>query len=175
MAGFRWSSCGAARGLEANDPLGALSRVALRDDAPALSLRGTLNMYSGSPQAAIHDLRRAMRLDPLFTQGYLHHLGVAHIVAGDYETAVALLKERIVLVPETDMSRAYLAAALGNLGYIEEARRVWDELMAINPDYSVAERIGQMPFKNRSDLARIERGLSRAGLLNASVPRADVP
>jgi tetratricopeptide (TPR) repeat protein len=74
--------------------------------APALSLRATLNIYSGSPRAAIRDLERAMRLDPYFTQGYLHHLGVAHIVAGDYETAVAILRERILLVPETDMSRA---------------------------------------------------------------------
>jgi TolB-like protein/cytochrome c-type biogenesis protein CcmH/NrfG len=143
--------------------------------APALSLRGILHMYSGSPQAAINDLRRAMRLDPLFTQGYLHHLGVAHIVAGDYESAIALLKERIVLVPETDMSRAYLAAALGNLGYVDDARRVWDELMKINPDYSFAERIGQTPFKNRSDLARIEKGLSRAGVLDPPSAEADAP
>jgi TolB-like protein/cytochrome c-type biogenesis protein CcmH/NrfG len=143
--------------------------------APALSLRGTLHMYSGSPQAAINDLRRAMRLDPLFTQGYLHHLGVAHIVGGDYETAVALLRERVLLVPDTDMSRAYLAAALGNLGYAEEARRVWNELTAINPDYSFAERIGQLPFKNRADLARIERGLARAGVLHPPAPGSHLP
>ena len=30
----------AARALEAGDPLGALNRVTLRDDAPALALRG---------------------------------------------------------------------------------------------------------------------------------------
>jgi len=30
----------AARALVAGDPLGALKRVALRDDAPALALRG---------------------------------------------------------------------------------------------------------------------------------------
>ena len=30
----------AARALAAGDPLGALNRIALRDDAPALALRG---------------------------------------------------------------------------------------------------------------------------------------
>jgi len=30
----------AARALKAGDPLGALKRIALRDDAPALALRG---------------------------------------------------------------------------------------------------------------------------------------
>jgi TolB-like protein len=132
--------------------------------APSLSLRGTLNMYSGKPLAAIEDIERAMRLDPLFTQGYLHHLGVAHLVAGKYETAAALLRERILLVPETDMSRACLAAVLGILGDVEGARQVWSELMAINPDYSFAEGIGRMPFRNPGDLGRIRSGLLRAGL-----------
>ncbi|WP_459573812.1 winged helix-turn-helix domain-containing tetratricopeptide repeat protein [Cupriavidus sp. 8B] len=136
--------------------------------APALSLRATLNIYSGHPRVAIRDLERAMRLDPYFTQGYLHHLGVAHIVAGDYETAVAILRERILLVPQTDMSRAYLASALGNLGYLDEARGVWDELIAINPAYSFADRIARMPFRNPEDLARIAKGLDRAGLLTSS-------
>ena len=135
--------------------------------APALSLRATLNIYSGSPRAAIHDLERAMRLDPHFTQGYLHHLGVAHIVAGDYETAATILRERILLVPETDMSRVYLSSALGSLGYLDEARQVWSELMAINPSYSYADRTADMPFKNPEDLARIAKGLDRAGLLTS--------
>jgi TolB-like protein len=133
--------------------------------APALSLRATLNIYSGAPRAAIHDLERAMRLDPYFTQGYLHHLGVAHLVAGDYETAAEIFKERILLVPETDMSRACLCAALGNLGYFDEARGVWNELIAINPAYSFVDGIGRMPFKIPEDLARIAKGLERAGLL----------
>jgi len=132
--------------------------------APSLSLRGALNMYSGKPLAAIEDIERAMRLDPLFTHGYIHHLAVAHLMAGKYETAAALLRERILLVPETDMSRAYLAAALGILGDVEGARQVWSELMAINPNYSFAEGIGRMPFKNPEDLGRIKSGLLTAGL-----------
>jgi hypothetical protein len=37
----------AARALEAGDPLGASNRVALRDDAPALALRGTAMVQHG--------------------------------------------------------------------------------------------------------------------------------
>jgi TolB-like protein/Flp pilus assembly protein TadD len=132
--------------------------------APALSLRGTLRMYSGNPDAAIRDLQRAMRLDPHFSQTYLHHLGVAHIILGEYEMAVSLLKERIALVPETDMSRACLASAFGNLGRVDEARQVWHELLAIHPQYTYADGIGRMPFKNPDDLARIASGLRQAGI-----------
>ncbi len=136
--------------------------------APALALRATLNIYSGQPRVAIRDLERAMRLDPHFTQNYLHHLGMAHIVAGEYETAVAILRERILLVPQTDMSRAFLASALGNLGYFDEARSVWSELLAINPTYSFIDLVARMPFRNPGDLARITKGLDRAGLLASS-------
>ncbi|UCI34504.1 winged helix-turn-helix domain-containing tetratricopeptide repeat protein [Mesorhizobium sp. B4-1-4] len=132
--------------------------------APSLSLRGMLNMYSGKPLAAIADMERAIRLDPLYSHLYLHHLGVAHLIAGKYETAAALLRERILLVPKTDMSRAYLAAVLGLLDHGEGARQVWSELMAVNPDYSFAEGIGQMPFRNPQDMERIKSGLQRAGL-----------
>jgi len=132
--------------------------------APSLSLRGALNMYSGMPLAAIEDIERAMRLDPLFTHTYIHHLGVANLMAGKYETAAALLRERILLVPETDMSRAYLAAVLGILGDVKGARQVWSELMEIDPNYSFADGIGRMPFKNPADLGRIKSGLLTAGL-----------
>jgi len=132
--------------------------------APSISLRGILNMYSGRAQAAIDDIERAMRLDPLFTHVYIHHLGVAYFFARKYETAAALLRERILLAPDTDISRACLAAVLGLLGDVDGARQVWSELMAINPDYSFAEGIGRMPFKNPEDLGRIRSGLLMAGL-----------
>ena len=43
---------------------------------------------------------------------------MAYLLAGKYETAAALLRQRIVLVPETDFSRAALASALGHLGEV---------------------------------------------------------
>jgi len=47
---------------------------------------------------------------------------------------------------------------------VEEARRVWRELMTINPSYSFAERIGRMPFQDQADVERIAEGLRKAGL-----------
>src|SRR3989440_3668901 len=50
-----WLITAAARALAAGDPLGALNRVALRDDAPALALRGIA-------MAQLGDLVRAKAL-----------------------------------------------------------------------------------------------------------------
>jgi hypothetical protein len=51
----------AARALAAGDPLGALKRVALRDDAPALALRGSAMAQLGDLVRAKALLRRAAR------------------------------------------------------------------------------------------------------------------
>ena len=57
----------AARALAAGDPLGALKRVALRDDAPALALRGIAMAQLGDFVRAKALLRRAAR-----AFGYVH-------------------------------------------------------------------------------------------------------
>src|ERR1700758_3306111 len=51
----------AARALAAGDPLGALKRVALRDDAPALALRGIAMAQLGDLVRARSLVRRAAR------------------------------------------------------------------------------------------------------------------
>jgi hypothetical protein len=51
----------AARALAAGDPLGALKRIALRDDAPALALRGVAMAQLGDLVRARALLRRAAR------------------------------------------------------------------------------------------------------------------
>ena len=125
---------------------------------------GAIHTYSGQPLAAITAIEHAMRLDPAWSQQYLHFLGTAYLLAGKYETAAALLRQRVLLVPGTDFTRAVLASALGHLGEVDEARRIWRELKEINPKYSFSEHFARQPFKNAEDVRRIAEGLAKAGL-----------
>ena len=133
--------------------------------ALAHNLRGTIRTFAGQPLEAIPEIEQAMRLDPALSGQFLHFLGLAYLMAGKYETAAALLRQRIVLVPNTDFSRAILTSALGHLGEVDDARRVWGELMVINPNYSFAAHIGRQPFKREEDVERIAEGLRKAGVL----------
>ena len=72
--------------------------------------------------------------------------GFAHLMLGNYETAAAHFRERVRLSPQTDLSRALLASALGHLGRVEEARQIWRELMNINPAYSFTAHMNRQPF-----------------------------
>lgn len=74
----------AARALAAGDPLGALNRVALRDDAPALALRGIAMAQLGELARAKALLRRAAR-----AFGTKETLARARCVVAEAEVALA--------------------------------------------------------------------------------------
>ena len=132
--------------------------------APALGMRGVGMIYGGAPLDALPDLERTVRLDPLMGNQYRHFIGSAHLVAGQYEKAAEAFRERIRLSPETDLSRGFLISALGHLGEVEEAQRVWAELKKVNPKYSFAAHIERLPFANPADADRIREGFAKAGL-----------
>ncbi|WP_321880187.1 helix-turn-helix domain-containing protein [Paraburkholderia bannensis] len=75
----------AARALAAGDPLGALNRVALRDDAPALALRGIA-------MAQLGDLERAKALLRSAARGFGAREAVARArcIVAEAEIALAL-------------------------------------------------------------------------------------
>jgi adenylate cyclase len=131
----------------------------------ALNASGVGRIFDGNPEQAIPFIERAIRLDPGGSQQYLHFLGLANLLLGRFETAAALFQERILLVPETDVSRAFYASVLGHLGRIEEARQVWQELKAINPRYDFHQHITErLLFERKQDPELIVAGLAKAGL-----------
>ena len=133
--------------------------------ALAYNTLGSIHTYLGRPLEGVPLIERAMRLDPGYIRQYLHFLGTAHLLAGNYQTAADLLSRRIFLVPGTDFSRALLASALGHLGDADQARRIWHELKEINPTYSFSEHFHRQPFR-QEDVERVAEGLAKAGLLN---------
>ena len=140
--------------------------VALNPDAGIASdLQGHLCLVNDVPLEAIPHFERCMRLGPSLgpTLLYLQFLGRAYFYGGRYETAVALFRERILLMPDTDASRGYLASALGHLGKVEEARQVWAELMAINPNYVMADRLNRTAVQPRQ-IELVLAGARKAGL-----------
>lgn len=132
--------------------------------AGLLFSRGEIAVYSGHPQEAIVDLERANRLDPDNIHQHLQFLGLAHLLLGHDETAAMLFRERILLARETDSGRAGLASALGQLGEAEEAKRVWNEILEIKPNFSMRKRMDVMVFEGHGDVSRVFEGLEKAGL-----------
>src|SRR5437763_5209292 len=94
----------AARALAAGDPLGALKRVALRDDAPALALRGIA-------MAQLGDLARAKALLRSAARGFGPKEAVARARCIVAEAEIALASRDLTWPAKTlDAARATLEA-----------------------------------------------------------------
>jgi len=125
---------------------------------------GMILMYMGEPERAIASLETAMRLDPHYRDAYLHIVGQAYFHARRLHEAVGALTRRLVRKPESDASRALLAAAYGHLGELDKSRTEWRELLRVNPGYSLAHKRETLPYRLDADYAYFEDGLRRAGL-----------
>ncbi len=132
--------------------------------ATAYSTLGNILMFQGHPEDAVPNMERAMRLDPVSRYHYVHFVGMAQMMMGHYAEAVETFHERIRLAPTTDLSRSFLASALGHLGRIDEAQTVWAELIALNPEYSAARHYARLPFRRPEDKGRMAEGVRRAGI-----------
>ncbi len=165
---FGWVACAVVK-INQRDLAGAkgCAEMSLRH-APnygtAYGCLGQIEIFLGNPQAAMPYLDRAIRLDPAFSHQFIHFRGLAYLVLGDYAKAASAFRDRIRLSPKTDLSRSLLASALGHMGDTATAKKVWSELMAINPKYSLVEHLARMPFQNPDDRESIAKGLAIAGL-----------
>jgi adenylate cyclase len=133
------------------------------NDPLSRSMRAVSLLTENRAEEAIAGMEAAMRLDPAWAHGYMHYLGTAYLLAGKYETAEALFRERILIVPTTDVSRAYLAVALSFQGHTDEARAAWEDTLRINPRFDFEAHVRRLPLSVEY-MAKLREGLAKAGI-----------
>jgi adenylate cyclase len=104
-------------------------------------------------------------LNPYFPDVVLHFQALALFQLARYDEAVDLLLQRLARNATTDVSRALLAASYGHLGRLEEARAAWQEVLRVNPDFSLEYRRKVLPYKNPADFELMVDGLRKAGVV----------
>ncbi|HSH08583.1 MAG TPA: adenylate/guanylate cyclase domain-containing protein [Burkholderiales bacterium] len=124
---------------------------------------GFIVHFAGRHEESIALFEQALRLDPQFHL-WLHALGRSQFALGRYADAEATFKRRLIHMPNSDVTRAYLASLYGHTGCVEEAQRLWRELMQINPRYTPALTLRILPYKDPAPLEQFVEGLRKAGL-----------
>lgn len=132
--------------------------------ADVLASHGYILSYANRPEEAISSIEQAIRLSPEHPPIWLHFLGHAHFVDGNYGLAVMPLERRIRREPRTDISRVLLAACYGHLGRCDEARKEWEKVLEINPTYSMELKGQVIKYKDPSVWDRLKEGLRLAGV-----------
>jgi len=124
-------------------------------------MRADLLVMEGRPLDAITSVAHALRLNPRPPAWYYWTQGEAEYAARQYENAVATLRHEATYGTP---SRSILAAALAQLGRLEEARIEGRLFMADYPDFRIESFLDTQPFRHRADREHFAEGYRKAAL-----------
>jgi adenylate cyclase len=143
----------AAIALDPNDPRGHM-------------IKGRILVFSGQPAEAREFLATALRLDPRgpTALGVMVHRAIGCYFEGDYLASEAIARRAIRAYPQTPRPYAWLAAALGQLGRVDEAHAALDAGIAASPSYFEFITASRPPYYHRpKDHEHLLDGLRKAG------------
>jgi class 3 adenylate cyclase/TolB-like protein/Flp pilus assembly protein TadD len=132
------------------------------NDAGSFAQQGMALTWLGQPDGAILALERALLFDPDMKTDIFWHLGLAYYLKERYADSAAVLERNIGRKTDPFWDYLLLAAVYGQMGRMEDAARVADEVRQIDPLYDRLLRFGQ--FENASDTEKVNEGLREAGL-----------
>ncbi len=131
------------------------------NDPRVVAQRSELLTWLGRPIEGVDWARQSMRLDPYNAAGRAHLLGRALYISGSYEDAIEAFKQVRVL---RFSHHAEIAACYAQLGSDEKAGQHAGNVLSLKPDFSIADHVKGLPFKESRDRDRYRDGLRKAGL-----------
>jgi adenylate cyclase len=118
----------------------------------------------GRVEEALSRLEKAMRLNPMPPDWYLHEFGSCFRLMGRYEEAIAVLKRILKRSPDYLSSRLNLIATYVMSGKEDAARKEAVEVLKQSPDFSVERFLKHFPYKDQKILDGLRDCLIEAGL-----------
>ena len=91
-------------------------------------------------------------------------LGLSYAFTGKFEKAIAVCKKALTLNPNDLVGRITLAVAYSSLGRDEEARREAEEVLRIDPHFTLEYASKTWPYKDVRDRDLVFNALRKAGL-----------
>jgi TolB-like protein/tetratricopeptide (TPR) repeat protein len=130
----------------------------------AYAVKANILNYLGRSTEAIKLAKSAIRLTPAHFSLYPAILASAYYGSHRNEEAIAVSKE--VLKRDSDNLDALLvlAGAKAAMSLIEEAHRVAQEILRVNPEFSLEEYAQSQPYKEPQNLDRVITMLRKSGL-----------
>jgi len=133
--------------------------------APAHGVRGSTLIFSGRPSDGLASLETCIRLDPRDPNlaARLNHVALGLYFCREYEAAIEAAKRTIRSYPNHPLAYRWLAAALGQIGRIDEARVALDRAIAVAPPSLETYVRQRPPWFRPQDHAHWVEGLCKAG------------
>ena len=134
------------------------------NSAEAYAILGFTLLLSGKPEDGIEFVKKALRLNPIPHSIYLQFLGHAYREAGQYEKAIQAYQESIKCQSDHWPSYIGLAATYSMIGDKVKAHQTGEEVIRINPSFSLDKFAKVVAFKDKRVTERYLQSLRDAGL-----------
>ncbi len=132
-------------------------------DSTALYRRGAILLSVDRIDEAIAAMETAKRFEPHPGASAGVFLAIAYYVAGRYRESLAQTDALLTRTPHHVPLNAIRAAALSQLGNVDEARRAADQVRRFSPLFDAENPFGIL-FANPAHTAKLRDGLRKAGL-----------
>jgi len=125
---------------------------------------GSIFYFTGRYAEALQTFKRVIRLDPKGPAYYYLGLGHAYRGLGKYEDAIAAYQKALDGKPKYWMARIFLSATYNMAGQEENARAEAEEVLRINPKFSLEKLAKSLPYKDKEYLNDAIEAMRKAGL-----------
>jgi adenylate cyclase len=132
--------------------------------AGAHSAKGATLISAGRSKEGVAALERSIRLDPCRSAVRFNQIALALYFTGEYDAAVDAANRAIRSSPNYPNPYRWLAAALGQLGRIEEAKQALEKAIAIAPASFRMYVRERAPWRRPENHAHMLEGLRKAGM-----------
>lgn len=134
------------------------------NEVVAYAVYGDVLSGAGRYRESIAAWDRSVSHDPYHPALNLALKAKSHVMLGEFDPALRLLRSCAERAPKLFTCPLYRAVAAKELGLEEEARAAARRLLELYPKFAIGRHMRITPFRNDADAARFAEYLRRAGL-----------
>jgi class 3 adenylate cyclase len=123
-----------------------------------------VSIYCGDAETAVKLATEAISLERTYPPWLINVLAGAYRDAGDLAKSIPAARESVRLDPRTTDGRIILCSDYSLAGQRDEAERVAEDIVAIDPRFRLADFARTQPYKEAEVLERLVESLRKAGL-----------
>jgi tetratricopeptide (TPR) repeat protein len=139
--------------------------VEYRSNCPAaLGQVGTVRLYCGDATGAVKSAREAMTVRNMHPPVLINLLAAAYRDNSQIELSIPAAKEAVRLDPAFIDGLVTLSGDYVLVGEDDEARRIADEILAVDPEFRISDYLAKHPYRDKSKLEQLAETLHATGL-----------
>ncbi|MGB6011580.1 MAG: adenylate/guanylate cyclase domain-containing protein, partial [Desulfobacterales bacterium] len=127
-------------------------------------LMGKTLFFAGRSEESIPEYKIAIRLNPIPPNSHLWSLGLSYAYTGQYEEAIKWCEKAVHQEPNDLLARVMMTVVYSLSGHDEKARTEADEVIRIQPKFSLKNFEKKVTYKREEDREQFLGALRKAGI-----------